>query len=347
VVLGSKANNGWGRYALAVPLALLVQASFVALFVLVSSANRAPRKVVERKPQPISFHYVNAKQWTSNRGRTAPVEERPQRPLSGQVVDTARGNDQVPTESKYLAETNNRVKTETRAREQTNQYSVATAKNSAHPELMPTAKGAPQKAERQQSSAPPPPEPQRFLGGLTPRFNLLDQPQRPGLTEATESTQRPGVEGGEANTARSGDAAESGGGAPNDDLRDVAAGDSTALNTREFKYASFFNRMKQAVSAKWDPNSTLRRHGEQSALERTTVLFITLRPDGSLADAAVMKSSGLDWLDVEAVHAFEKAQPFPNPPAALVQQGAIRFNFAFNVTNDMMGRFMPMPPVRR
>jgi TonB family protein len=330
----------------AVPLALLVQASFVGLFVLFSSAHRGQKKAAEHKPQPISFHYVNSKQWSSNRGRAAPAEERPQRPVSGQVVDTARGNDQVPTESKYLAETNNRVKKETHAREQTNLYSVATAKNTAHPELMPTAAGAPQKAERQQASTPVP-TPQRFLGGLTPRFNLLDQPQHAGVAEAPDSTQKPGVEGGEANTARSGDVAESGGGAPNDDLREVASGESTALNTREFKFASFFNRMKQAVSARWDPNSTLRRHNDASALDRTTVLNITLRPDGSLADAFVAKTSGLDWLDLEAVHAFEKAQPFPNPPAALVQQGAIRFQFSFNVTNDMMGRFMPMPPIRR
>jgi TonB family protein len=68
-----------------------------------------------------------------------------------------------------------------------------------------------------------------------------------------------------------------------------------------------------------------------------TVLAITLRPDGSLADSFVQKSSGFDELDQEAMKAFEKAQPFSNPPAALVENGAIRFTFGFTVTNEGFG----------
>src|SRR5207249_2051792 len=43
-----------------------------------------------------------------------------------------------------------------------------------------------------------------------------------------------------------------GGPAP-DHLDGVEEGDGTYLNTREWKYATFFNRVKQAVAQAWDP----------------------------------------------------------------------------------------------
>jgi TonB family protein len=60
------------------------------------------------------------------------------------------------------------------------------------------------------------------------------------------------------------------------------------------------------------------------------VLRIHLAPDGKLAAWNVMQSSGVDFLDDEAIDAFKKAAPFPNPPKALVDpDGQIHFNFAF------------------
>ena len=61
-----------------------------------------------------------------------------------------------------------------------------------------------------------------------------------------------------------------------------------------------------------------------------TVLRVHLTPDGHLGSWTVLQSSGVDFLDYEAVHAFQHAQPFPNPPKALVESdGQIHFNFAF------------------
>ena len=41
------------------------------------------------------------------------------------------------------------------------------------------------------------------------------------------------------------------------------------------------------------------------------------------------KSSGVEFLDDEAVAAFERAQPFPNPPPGLVDHGEVHFTFGF------------------
>ena len=44
----------------------------------------------------------------------------------------------------------------------------------------------------------------------------------------------------------------------------------------------------------------------------------------------MLQSSGVDFLDDEAIDAFKKAAPFPNPPKDLVESdGQIHFNFAF------------------
>jgi outer membrane biosynthesis protein TonB len=335
--LSTAPQREWLRLVAAFPLALLAHGLGLGLFLGVSALTHVDKPPPKPKPQPVAFRYVDSRQYSNNRGRTAPPDER-RAPLhpKGQVVDVARGNNQIAPDAKYLAETNNRVKKETRAREQTNKYSVATAKTTEHPELMPAAKGAVggQRAKEAANATL-----ERFLNGMRQKYSLMPEKGQAGVQNPVEETNKPGLENGETDATRSGDVAESGGGAPNDDLQNVPAGDGTALNTREWKYASFFNRVKQAVTAKWNPNGKMSTHSQAEVgyADRQTVLVITLRPDGSLVEAYVAKSCGLDWLDQESVQAFEHAQPFPNPPAALVEGGIIRFQFGFTVTNQDLG----------
>ena len=300
----------------------------------------SPRPEKRKPPVSATMRRIDARTWAANRGARAPSPlERPLPMPTGQIVDVAPGNDRVPTEAKYLAETNNTVDRETKARQQTNQYSVAAPKNAPHPEHAPAKKGV------TQTTTTPQPEKsgidltQSMLGRRQPQ-PLLFPTTLPGQLGDTDSKGPEGVDDGRA--SRSGDATE-GGGAPNDAL-DVPEGETTALNTREFLFASFFNRVKQAVSAKWDPNGRLRaKNRELRALVRTTVVAVVLRDDGSLADCYVQKSSGLDELDVEAMNAFNRAAPFPNPPRALVRDGVIAFQFSFQVTAESL---VVPPPVR-
>ncbi len=119
-----------------------------------------------------------------------------------------------------------------------------------------------------------------------------------------------------------------------DHVEGVDEGDATFLNTREWKYASFFNRVKDSVAAQWDPVTELRRRDPRGDLyawkDRYTVVQITLEPDGRMVDAWVEKPSGVEFLDREAIAAFERAQPFPNPPPGLAnERGQISFSFGF------------------
>lgn len=311
----------------ALPLSLVVHALVVALFLVGSSIAARFEKPKVKKPsvRPVSVRKISAKEWAQ--ARAVP-------PPKGQIVDVAPGNRQRPEESKFLAETDNTVKKETRAKEQTLKYSRATPKNQPNPEAAPAVKG-----NLGGRSAPPVTAQEtleRFGGGQPKRLTQLMQEAAKGREQNLDADEKAGAEDGEAAPAVASDAAEPGGGAPADKL-DVPEGEGTYLNTREWKYAAFFNRVKQSVSARWDPMRKLKEKDPQARQlqyrDRTTVLGVSLRPDGSIADIYVAESSGVEALDIESVQAFERAAPFSNPPAALVQNGLIRFAFSFNVMN--------------
>ncbi len=134
-------------------------------------------------------------------------------------------------------------------------------------------------------------------------------------------------------------------GAPmNDRLEDVPEGEETWLNTKSFKYATFYNRVKREVAKRWRPANAQARfdpthaiHGYQN---RYTVVFITLDDKGNLQDAEVSRSSGVGFLDEEALSAVLKAAPFPNPPPGIVESdGKIKFPFGFYFELGRNGRF--------
>ncbi|MEZ4270626.1 MAG: TonB family protein, partial [Myxococcota bacterium] len=137
-------------------------------------------------------------------------------------------------------------------------------------------------------------------------------------------------------------------GAPaNDHLEGLEEGEGTFLNSKEFKYASFFNRMKRGVSQHWHPINEYRRRDPSGNIyghrSRITVLNVTLKPDGSLQGVDIKRSSGVDFLDQEAMSAFHRAGPFPNPPKGLVDaNGLIIFPFGFHL--DISSRGGPVLP---
>ncbi len=134
-------------------------------------------------------------------------------------------------------------------------------------------------------------------------------------------------------------------GAPASDvtpLDDVEEGAGTYLNTREWKYSSFFNRIKQTVGRFWDPNTVANQRDPTHEVflykDRYTLVSVILDSQGGLKDVVVDKSSGVDFLDREALAAFRRAQPFPNPPPGLLNAaGEIRFGFGFYLETNRAG----------
>jgi TonB family protein len=119
-----------------------------------------------------------------------------------------------------------------------------------------------------------------------------------------------------------------------DYLKDIDDGDSTALNAKKWKFSAFFNRMKRAVAQEWHPDVVYVQHDPSGNVygvkDRVTVLRVSLKPDGHILATNVVQSSGVFPLDDEAIAAFQRAQPFQNPPKDLVgSDGEIHFSFAF------------------
>jgi TonB family protein len=124
------------------------------------------------------------------------------------------------------------------------------------------------------------------------------------------------------------------GGSTPDYLRDVDDGDETALNSKKWRFATFFNRVKKQVAEHWHPDDAYRRADPTGAIyghqNRYTELHIQLKSDGHLANVGVNTPSGLEFLDDEAITAFKEAQPFPNPPRQLLEpDGFVKFSFGF------------------
>jgi TonB family protein len=288
----------------------------------------------------------------------------------GQVVDVAKPLiEQRPDNAKYVSEYDTKVERETKlmGREQ------GGAKNGATPAPPPVPQGQRPDAQPQQQAqggkggkpgplamrellqrqqqqrgateAPPPPD----RDGEVPQRGRNGAPPTP-LKHATAGQQGDGksrTPGSEAPSGTPGiprpnlqptpemlQRAIGKGGGSMDYLKDIDDGDATALNSKKWKHAPFFNRIKRAVADEWHPEMVYVRHDPNGNVygikDRVTVLRIHLQPDGKLATWTVLQSSGVDFLDDEAIDAFKKAAPFPNPPKDLVEaDGQIHFNFAF------------------
>jgi TonB family protein len=131
-----------------------------------------------------------------------------------------------------------------------------------------------------------------------------------------------------------------------DALKDIDEGDETALNSKKWRFAAFFNRVKHQVQEHWHPDDVYRRRDPTGAIHgrtnRLTIVRVQLNPNGNLANVALETPSGLEFLDDEALQAFRAAQPFPNPPRQLIDQADGLISFQFGFLFEISGVSRPM-----
>ena len=125
------------------------------------------------------------------------------------------------------------------------------------------------------------------------------------------------------------------GGTP-DYLPGVEEGNGTFLNTREWKYAGFFNRIMAEVRPNWVRELTsavdARDPTRQAFMykDRETVIAVRLDGKGQVADIRVVQSSGVPFLDDAVVKAWKQSQPFVNVPQGLMNdRGEVAFSAGF------------------
>ncbi|MGZ3805533.1 MAG: energy transducer TonB family protein [Pseudobdellovibrionaceae bacterium] len=143
----------------------------------------------------------------------------------------------------------------------------------------------------------------------------------------------------EAKTIQEAEAAQKGGNVSqtNDYLKDIDQGIETLLNTREFKYYTYYNRIRKQLSHFWEPKvrekvNLMFQQGRKiaSAQDRITKLLIILNATGTLVNVKVLSDSGVRDLDDAAIEAFRAAAPFPNPPKGIIENdGTVKIRWDF------------------
>ncbi|MGZ3771260.1 MAG: TonB family protein [Bdellovibrio sp.] len=124
----------------------------------------------------------------------------------------------------------------------------------------------------------------------------------------------------------------------NDYIKDVDMGLETVLNTREFKYYSYYNRIRKQLAQHWEGRvreklTKLFKEGRAPAAtnkDRVTKLMIVLNDRGTLVNVQVVNDSGISDLDDAAIEAFRAAAPFPNPPKGIIEgDGTVKIRWDF------------------
>lgn len=118
----------------------------------------------------------------------------------------------------------------------------------------------------------------------------------------------------------------------------VRIGEMTALNTDQLLYYSYYERMQEMIYNPWVKyvKAVLYSYAQKNASTGDEVwlthLEIILDKQGNFVKALVHQGSGLQGLDLAAVHAFKEAKQIPHPPQEMVQDdGTIRIQYAFEV----------------
>lgn len=125
--------------------------------------------------------------------------------------------------------------------------------------------------------------------------------------------------------------------ATNDSLKDKEIGIETMLNSREFVYYTYYQRIRSQLRQYWEPSirERVRKIFAQgrtiaSTKDHVTQVVIVLDKAGSLLKVQVVNESGVSDLDEAAVDAFRAAEPFPNPPKGMVEDdGTIKIRWDF------------------
>lgn len=226
-----------------------------------------------------------------------------------QIVQTNQESLETPVETKFLSEKNNKVEKQTRA-QKTDTFNNKTKEISPPVASLPS-KTRPLKKENKQSL-------EAFK--LTPE-SLKEHTAR----QHQARNQRPSLSPLQEN-------------ASSDFLEDIEIGNLTQLNTQEFKYYSFYQRIRERLEQHWGKG--LQKTAEQlfrqgirlpSQEHHITSLKIIINQQGIITKVFVKGESGVHALDQVAIDSFFKAGPFPNPPQELVKNGEAEIEWGFVV----------------
>jgi TonB family protein len=228
-----------------------------------------------------------------------------------QIVEQKTINDEKPKDAKYLSEKNQSVAEETRAK------NAGDFNNQIQ-------KGKPQVHNNEEKQSGKKANAKVTLDSLKPDFDWVAVGQKKEV-QKEKAGEASGNIGKQAAT--------------NDYLKDTKDGPQTILNTREFIYYSYYERIRKQLRLYWESSikekmTAAYKQGRYIAShqDRITKVLITLNDKGILTRVQVLEDSGLRDLDEAAIEAFRSAAPFPNPPKGIVEtDGTVKIRWDFIV----------------
>ena len=107
--------------------------------------------------------------------------------------------------------------------------------------------------------------------------------------------------------------------------KDVEKGDVISLNTKDFRYISYFTHIKRKIELVWEYPRRAAAMGQEGSL----LLRFTILKDGRLGGIKLLQSSGYRLLDQEAIRAVREAAPF-NPIPDRLHKNRLNIMATFN-----------------
>ena len=296
---------------------------------------------------------LSASQWEANRALArppgaAPVAPKQQPPpeerLDGRVVElnpNQKASETPPPSAKFLSDRNTRVERETVSKYAGNYPRVAPkpeagAEGKVQP--LPQPKPPAQRDVAPGAKGPGAPGREGAPGDRVALARPGGALRLPDLGEGGQRGQRGESSNADLSVSPEALARIAGGPSMDGTHEGLPEGEETWLQAREFKYATFMNRMKSEIAHQWYPRvrDAQRQRDPDGSLffykERTVVLDLVLDVSGNLKDLSVHQSSNVDFFDRLAVSSVRAAQPFPNPPRGMFHEdGQVRIPFAFTL----------------
>ncbi len=116
---------------------------------------------------------------------------------------------------------------------------------------------------------------------------------------------------------------------------DYKVADRTYLNVLRFPKVSYFVRLKKIFRTTFNPIPSLRAVFMSTQVSKgqvDVVLAVTLDRAGKLSELKILRSSGLQGYDQEAVRTIRDSAPFAAPPGELLDAGGLlRMAWTFTV----------------
>ena len=267
-----------------------------------------------REPEPFDFSKLTPIELTnvppSDKSAPTPrkLEKRPQ------VVETEKtNNDKIDPKTALLSEKNQVAEKEMRAKitDDFREKQGTGLKDTNSRSLVAPPTGAPEKTASTDEKSD---------DGLTPQ-------QKSGVKRnwKTLSLKDLGISGDGGALA-----------ATDDHLTDTPLGDRTVLSTREFRFFSYYTRIKDTLRQFWKPNVERKlamlwsKGTAMKDAELVTQLLVMLDEKGIVTKVSRLGSSGFTDLDNAAIDAFHQAAPFPHPPKGMVDaDGLVRIRWDF------------------